>query len=889
MAYSGLGTGTQIDPFQITTASQYLEMSTSVSGNYWKIMNDIDFSGSTSSYIGKFSGYLDGDDHEMFNMPSKNTGFILQSNSSVENIKMRYNWISNGSLSEIFAGQGGLYTANVIRNIHIITESPDVTLMFMSDNALASCTLSNIILEGQFSTIIGAVYGLVENLKVYRNYNITSSSGSHIVGTLGSGGIMRRCQHIAPSCITTNTGTRGFLVGQTSNNNTIEESFALIGEVDISAATSQQVNMLVGTSNVSGTVIVKNCYFKGNVRIPNNTANAYAISPNNKLENCFFWGEMDTPLFNNRTILSINITNVSDCYYNKDEITQITPLDVARQKGLTTSEFADEVNFINWDFDNIWEMGAETPVLQFNPFYNYNLDPRPLNILSIVRNSSSQITVTLSTLWTYDVFGLDVFDGETLIYSQDNNLINTISVDSSTDHNYYIRPYWIDGKTHTYSTSSQYYYHYSQDIAIAPPTLVEVLNYEILIDDTETPAKGVHGSCIIGDYVYGSTRLEPGRIIKSPIGNPSAWIYNILYRSEVEDLELTLDNLDQMVVCGDFIYTLSRQSLIQIDPSTLNYKVFGLNMNITSEPLCTDGTYLYVTAGPTSGIVRKIHHSEFLVDSLKWNPSFTYTYTECNYNTQGGHILGGYLATDKGEVHSSEVDEDYIYLAFTSGSEFNETLDSFTCEIHKINKHTMTVAGWSYIPKCTDDMCQNSTHLFLGIELKILGGLPTYPNALGRSWGQVAVRKSDMRVTGLPVLHSREYRPIHTSYASLIFGNYLLDSKTSGYVTILDISDPDNWSPDEAVGLRTLKVYSFTKDGLEISSHGSPTTDGYNTSNEFLLHSSGVFEVFVWGTIPGSTQPQESKLFETYLPDFNFFNNIRNINNRINIGIGFGI
>lgn len=92
-----------------------------------------------------------------------------------------------------------------------------------------------------------------------------------------------------------------------------------------------------------------------------------------------------------------------------------------------------------------------------------------------------------------------------------------------------------------------------------------------------------------------------------------------------------------------------------------------------------------------------------------------------------------------------------------------------------------------------------------------------------------------MRVTMIRKLHETDLPDVN-SYASLIFGNYLIDLKTNSHIYALDISDPDSWNDDDR-GAHTLKVYkTFKPDGTTIT----------DPINEVFLTESGKFVGFGW-------------------------------------------
>jgi C1A family cysteine protease len=78
----------------------------------------------------------------------------------------------------------------------------------------------------------------------------------------------------------------------------------------------------------------------------------------------------------------------------------------------------------------------------------------------------------------------------------------------------------------------------------------------------------------------------------------------------------------------------------------------------------------------------------------------------------------------------------------------------------------------------------------------------------------------------------------------------LLDYRTNKKVYILDITNADNWSINEGVGKRTIKVVDFTVDG-----------DSYEgIINEAALDETETFHSFLWKTVSGAIKYQISGL-----------------------------
>lgn len=113
-----LGTGTQLDPYQITTVAEFRSMNDSTA--YFKLMNDLDVndsewaSGWTSASI-SFSNF-DGDGHEIRNINHVGTSAtnaikISSTRGTIQNVNFR-NFVSTGN--SCFYKQGGynLYFKN---------------------------------------------------------------------------------------------------------------------------------------------------------------------------------------------------------------------------------------------------------------------------------------------------------------------------------------------------------------------------------------------------------------------------------------------------------------------------------------------------------------------------------------------------------------------------------------------------------------------------------------------------------------------------------------------------------------------------------------------------------------------------------------------------------
>ncbi len=847
---------------------------------YWKLMNNIDFAAESSFYITTFNGYFDGNNYELQNLITGYGGIGLKDNASFKNTTFRFTRKSVQSSHTVLKTQYRTLANVQFANVHIIVTGTSTINYISADNWGADCTINNIVVEGSiYGCFTSTISCLIDGVKMLRPF-IFASGGDYaaIVGELDAE--MRNCQAVIPNATATSGQHRSYLANTINSGAKFKECF-VIANVDVTYSGDSNVThgMSAFANGTQGTHMFEDCYFKGNLSVnrgerPISDANNYGksgftFSPTTKIKGrrCYSSGDVNTPLNNNRTILFKEVdtanNHIENCYYNKTKLSSITPKDIAgQQTGLTSAEFTNPANFVGWDFVNVWEMGADGPVLRNNPLYAFELDPRLIAIQSITRDSASQITILLDSSWDFDTYGIDVLLGATPVYNAENTLSNPIPVDNTADQLYIIKLYWLDGGSKNY-VHEETYQHYCQNGAVDTTTVA--IDAKVALSDT-IDANLIHGSCIYNGYVYGSTRnkqfpTQTGSIVRALLTDITDFDILPVY-TDSEGVGISYQ-IDQIVRCGNYLYALATRGgytgtyLIQYNPTLNDYKIFKLgSLYNGSAPIFTDGQYLYLTYNDET---HKVNPAEFIGSYPKFNTSSIFSYTKMasyDHNSQGGHILGGYTPNGKGHIHSACADSEFIYLAFTTQrdsiadtSGYASTLDKTLFELHKVNKNTMVADSWVKIPKATDDMCQTATHLFFGIEVQAVANANTY----GYGWGCYAIRKSDLRITGLPKLHSNDNPPTVRSYASLIFGNYLLDTKTNMQTHIIDISDVDNWSVSESVGKRTLKCYKYTWQGVALS----------GTPNEFLLSEAGHFYAFLWQS--------PSELMQVDLTGLSFF------------------
>jgi hypothetical protein len=859
---------------------------------YFKQMNDLDWDGLTTYALAlrapNFNGVYDGDGHEMLNVTTGVAyawGFEIQSGCTVKNLTFRIsNSINNNETDKerILFGKAGFGSrANVtLTGLKIITSGTGQLWWFSDADFQSSCTLNDIVFEGNIQTIFYyAVRGTIENIKVLKTSACSPFTNTAIVGTLF--GTMKYCQMI----ILDQTRTEGYsaaLVNYLASNAVIQESWAYVKMNNTTVAVYNHGLAREGGGTGSDNTEIKDCYIKGSLSLSggqdssgtsqNFGKSGLAIigSGFTKVNRCVANLDLITPLYDNRTVMVRDTNSRSfNNYYKTSALSTLTPVDEAGiQEGLDDAEFIDQASYNTFDFVNIWDLplGGE-PELRNNPLYPYETPIVSVSINSITRNSGTEIEVSLSTAFTND-FGVDLCIGNDIQQTSTNDL-NPIFVIPSIDALFTVKPYYRTGIPKVYTTPVDFQF-YASDAAVMPIQMITVDGYSVM-GVAPIGSNLIHGTLIYNGTAFGGTRnnlsytdgglLQGNRknatLTQTEVANINNTTIIEIKASDKPDIEIGIgqfsQEIEQIVECGGYIYGLfsavyphAGTFLFRHNPAMNMYTVFG-NPNSSlmkaraSAGIATDGTYLY-WADYTLRTIVKVDPAQFDGIVTKYNTSFNFVFeAEYDDTTQGGSVLGGYSPNYKGEVHSWAVDGEHLYAAYTTDRDAATDVNGYcaalgitTFELHKISKDTMTAAGFVQIPKGTDDMTHNATHIFFGIEIQPGANVATY----GYGWGAFAVKKADLFLTALPKLHSRDNVPSVQSYASLIYGNYLFDLRTDTTTYVLDASDVDNWTTSENVGSRTL--YNYRYDGL------GPYA-GLIT-NELQRVDSNTFIGYLWGT-----------------------------------------
>lgn len=112
--FSGAGSGTAGDPYQITSCALLQEMA-GLPTDYYALMNDVDCTGFPYTSVNGFSGSLDGNEHRIINLESASGLFEFASGATVTDLTF-----TGGSVNGSFGvgPLGGVLASTTVVNVH---------------------------------------------------------------------------------------------------------------------------------------------------------------------------------------------------------------------------------------------------------------------------------------------------------------------------------------------------------------------------------------------------------------------------------------------------------------------------------------------------------------------------------------------------------------------------------------------------------------------------------------------------------------------------------------------------------------------------------------------------------------------------------------------------
>jgi hypothetical protein len=351
-AFSGSGSGTSGDPYQVTTCSQLQEMNSYLNtpGVYFKLMNDIDCANFTWTPVGIygvgpsnswFQGVLDGNGYSVINLTANRGSYAglfgnIGANGIVKDLTLVNPSVTGVDKLGALAGRN----EGTIQNCHVIDAT--ITSTFTGGGATYSAGL------------IGVNTGTVTKSSADAIVNQPQANAAVLVA-YSQGGTISECYSTGSVNGRYNIGG---LVGQ-MDGGTVNNSYST-ADLSTAAAPSGAFGGLVGRVNTAGAV--SNSYATGSVPT----------------------GTMTWP--NGGLVGWLNSGTVTNGYYDSETTGHS---DTGKGIPKTTAEMKQMSTFVNWDFVSTWSIcEAQTyPWLQWQgaigPSYTVTVDSADLTDFKI--------------------------------------------------------------------------------------------------------------------------------------------------------------------------------------------------------------------------------------------------------------------------------------------------------------------------------------------------------------------------------------------------------------------------------------------------------------------------------------------------------------------------
>jgi len=864
MAFTGLGAGVLGDPYQITTWAQFQEISTNLAAHF-KLMNNIDAGGGyLTQNFGKFTGVFDGDNKELNNY-GRLAGYnylFIPSGATIKNLKL----FGFKSLSDtpIFSN----YATNA-DNRHIASASTFLNIQIIStarfSYTLDSCTLTN-------------VYHFNKNLteeEVPSTFYITSSSGTtfnqcffyfikrytwevgNSISFAGAGVSMNYyndCSFIfdVNIRILTSSSSYGSIIlfpNANFSKSWVGGKFTVDGSVRTSSFASDRFfTLMAGT--VSGNFTMVDCHVDVDF-LTNWGANQtklwnYLISRTGSLTRVF----SSSKLLGFTLISTDASTNTNNFCIDTNIITGVTPIRAGVTK-LTAAQSVVNSNFTNFNFTTNWISAADgTPKLRAANYDFATVLTKVLESCVIEPNSPALHDVTANLYQPLPASATIkcYVSGSLVGLETPANLTNFTKVDdykyiahcpATESTNYYLVVYEFGAERQELSGS---FIHYS--VAQKETTIINVVNPNYRVFNTSTDlVYNIHGFIFHNGFLYGSARnlttVNHKNIVKIKADDYSQVSYKCIFRDKNAE-NFGLSRLEQIIFCNGFLWVQAQYfntHIVRIDPETLDYMVFNTPENGDMfQPIGTDGVNLFYTGNSN---VYKLNAALLVGSFASYGYDGTAPVNLPALSLSGSCPVIQLHPTILCYSHSIAVDENYIYLAVTTSTLINGydlALNQNICHLQKIDKNTMVTASDVVIPRCTDDMTQNDSFVFLAPELTT-----TTDTVFGASWGLLAVRKSNLELKYLKSLHSdfnTENESDRQTFGVQYYGGKIIVQLIQSLKSVvISLAEIETWGESFPIGGATEAIYNFQINGVNVT----------DPANELAIDNSGFAHITLWG------------------------------------------
>lgn len=391
------GAGTAENPYIITDAESFKNIGNNLSASY-KLAADIDFDGEALTPIGTasmpFTGSFDGADHTIknFSIIPPNTGnvyiglFGFVTNGTIKNMNIESAEINLPSQHYYVGLLVGYLYNGTIQNISFTDVSvtnpggqyTGILLGYVNSTAMIeNISLNNSVVSGgNYVGVLGGYItsGWIKNCHVLGTVSVNGTTNVGGLTGYAIGGGVEDCS-VSGTGMITGTNSVGGMIGSTRSVD-ITRCFAavdvtgensiggLVGYINDVSNVIKTVNEcyasgdVVGKSNVGGLigttiyVNINNSFAIGSVT--STTNNGYTggllgqTSTGTRVTNCYAAGAVGS--YGSGLVAVYATPTVTSSYFDSDTTGKTTPATQAR----TTDQMLTKENYLNWDWEKIW-------------------------------------------------------------------------------------------------------------------------------------------------------------------------------------------------------------------------------------------------------------------------------------------------------------------------------------------------------------------------------------------------------------------------------------------------------------------------------------------------------------------------------------------------------
>jgi hypothetical protein len=828
MAFSGLGSGTIGDPYQITTLVQLKEAGGSINTtNFYKLMNDLDCVGVTASYSNQCDlyGELDGNNFSMLNVDYSYYYFWIKINTTctLKNLTIYGGLSTYTSSRSIFDTSSGSSLSNVLfDNIKIYVPIPGKSTLNMFGNFSwdSTCIVSNCVFEGYFNYFFQSTFGgtFIHN-KVNWLYN-NRLTQFFLFNTFTAATVITANIFNLPILM---SGYMWFGYNSVIPGMTISQNLFIIGSI-----VSQVYSFGIGPSlSGLGNVFINNNKFVYKYVVSTTASYSYVLGYYGSANhyNNFFSGDFYRPTQADKCVFTRSGAVVLNNYFRRSKFTSV-PLPATGQQSLTDNECLVSSNFVNFDFDNIWQMGTEEPELRTIPENTFALTTSFITS-KIIRLSGTSFSCELFMSDKNLSFSAKILTSNgTLITFVQNTVSFIVTVPKKDDI------FTIELKNGSDTIiNTENYTHYCNDIIYSTPVSVISLTNVILNDGVNVTnyAKGRFAK--VGDYIYMLSSYGTGYssfIIKSKINVYDDFTITQIYANNV----LGKITLIDLIRFGDYLWAISSSYngsgcyIYKINPTDLSYIRWILPIgNSGTNRIETDGIKIYVIAndeGSSSGF--KI----YVVDPVR-----AVSGTQYNNGIPTGTITLPPVGVTFGSISVAAaifVDNTYVYLPlgsiidnFIYFLKINKTTGVGTCVKASISSNSLNFSLNGAATESTDYV-----FVYWGVVLHV------FSKSTGLEVGQLQILTDSRKMT---------------SYIQ-VQDNYLFVFDPYGIIA-LDIRNANTWRLNSNIGEFTTSMFSLKNISNNTVTVQNFPPNFYNISDNVFLCTYSSPVTLLKFTLPG--------------------------------------